>query len=124
MWKSSWFCVALVISVCFSRPSITFTWDSFWAAWRPWGCDEVVMNLVDGQQHEVVQQEASLRQRTGADHGGDVHRVAFLLGREERTSRHAARRTSGGADGEKRPLALVSSICMMLAWQSAMPSLM
>lgn len=37
MWKSSWFCVALVISVCFSRPSITFTWDSRWAACRPCG---------------------------------------------------------------------------------------
>jgi len=64
-------------------------------------CDEVMMNLADGQQHEVVQQEASLRQRTGTDHGGDVHRVAFLLGREEKTSRHAARKTSGGADREE-----------------------
>lgn len=36
MWKSSWFCVALVISVCFNLPSITFTWDSLWAACRPW----------------------------------------------------------------------------------------
>lgn len=36
MWKSNWFCVALLISVCFSLPSITFSWESFWAACRPW----------------------------------------------------------------------------------------
>lgn len=36
MWKSSWFWVALLISVCLSRPSNTFIWDSFWAACRPW----------------------------------------------------------------------------------------
>lgn len=36
MWKSSWFCVALFISVCFKRPSITLIWDSFCAACKPW----------------------------------------------------------------------------------------
>lgn len=36
MWNSNWFWVALVISVCFSLPSMTFTWDSRWAACRPW----------------------------------------------------------------------------------------
>ncbi|TNN55170.1 hypothetical protein EYF80_034615 [Liparis tanakae] len=35
MWNSSWFWVALLISVCFNVPSITFIWESFWAASRP-----------------------------------------------------------------------------------------
>lgn len=36
MWNSSWFWVALLISVCFNLPSITFSWESFCDACRPW----------------------------------------------------------------------------------------
>lgn len=34
MWNRSWFWVALVISVCFKRPSRTLICASLWAAWR------------------------------------------------------------------------------------------
>lgn len=46
MWKSSWFWVALLISVCFNRPSITFSWESFCDACRPWSAKKTPTSII------------------------------------------------------------------------------